>query len=176
MSALSKHTTDDGKPNMDSFDMSSSFNFLEFSKLHPTALAKRLLYIAVCLQQLPTDFDESQLRIGSIDARIDKILSTVQTLIISDDELISTIDGMECLILQGIFHFNSGNPRRAWLTFRRALNVGQLMGIHKADDSRLGERQMWSNIIQADRFLVCLGFMFSSFPRECSNSVPRHYF
>lgn len=152
MSAFKNQLT--GDDIHDFASMSSACSRSEISKLHPPAIAKNLLYFAVCLQQLPASFDTSQLQLGSIDARIDKILSTVQSLIIADDEFVSTVEGLECLVIQGIFHLNSGNPRRAWLTFRRALNIGQLMGIHKADDTRSSERLMWSHIVQADRYLV----------------------
>lgn len=155
ISAFHKMSGDESNPADSSSTMSSAFNLTELWKLHPTAIAKSLLYIAVCLQQLPFGFDESKLQMGSVEARIDKILSTVQSLVIADDELVSTFEGLECLIIQGIFHINGGNPRRAWLTFRRALNVGQLMGIHKAGGTRVGEQMMWGHIVQADRYLVC---------------------
>ncbi len=87
---------------------------------------------------------------------MDKFLSTVQTLITSDDELVSTMEGLECLVLQGVYYINAGSPRRAWLTFRRALNIGQLMGIHRKETSTSipGGRKMFHQIIQADRYLV----------------------
>jgi hypothetical protein len=105
---------------------------------------------------LPLSFSTTELQLyPSVEARLDKYLSTVQALITSDDELVSTIDGLECLILQGLFHLNAGNPRRAWLTFRRALNICQLMGIHKKNGSSIpGGEKMWYQIVQADRYLV----------------------
>jgi hypothetical protein len=134
----------------------SAFDLVEVCKRHPTNIARTLLYIAVCLQQLPLSFSTTELQLyPSVEARLDKYLSTVQALITSDDELVSTIDGLECLILQGLFHLNAGNPRRAWLTFRRALNICQLMGIHKKNGSSIpGGEQMWYQIVQADRYLV----------------------
>lgn len=85
---------------------------------------------------------------------MNKIMSTVQALITSHDELVSTVDGLECLILQGILHNNGGNPRRAWLSYRRAMNIGQLMGIQRRGDTISGGRGMWYQIVQADRYLV----------------------
>jgi len=135
--------------------MSSTYNLAEVSKLHPTVIAKSLLYLAVCSQQLPGGFDTSKLQLGpSLDQRIEKYMSTVQSLITSDDEVVSTIEGLECLLLQGIYHINCGNLRRAWLTFRRALNVGQLMGIHRGNDNMHGAKNMWYQILQGDRYLV----------------------
>ncbi|KUJ18076.1 uncharacterized protein LY89DRAFT_696498 [Mollisia scopiformis] len=87
---------------------------------------------------------------------MDKCVNVVQALITSDDELVSTVIGLECLVLQGIFHINAGNPRRAWLTFRRALSIGQLMGINKRECSIKGGPDMWYQIVQADRYLALL--------------------
>jgi hypothetical protein len=89
----------------------------EVSKLHPTSIARSILYIAVCVQQLDPNFDTARLHLlPSVDARIDKYMTTVQSLITSDDDMVSTPEGLECLVLQGLFHINAGNPRRAWLT------------------------------------------------------------
>jgi len=112
------------------------------------------MYIAACLQQLPSTFDPSRLHMGSLDTRMDKYMSMVQSLITADDELVSNMDGLECLILMGICHINAGNPRRAWLTFRRALNTGQLLGIHRPNETIPGGRPMWHQIVRADRYLV----------------------
>ena len=129
----------------------------EISKQHPTVIGRTLLYIAVCSQQLPHSFDTSLLKFPtSVESRIDRYISTVKTLITSDDELVSTVEGLECLVLQGIFQINGGNPRRAWLTFRRALNVAQLMGLHKRDTAIPGGRETWFQIVQADRYLGLL--------------------
>jgi hypothetical protein len=74
----------------------------------------------------------------------------------SDDGLVSTLEGLDCLLLQGAFYINSGNPRRAWLTFRRALNIGQLMGLHKRDTSIPNGREIWHEIVKRDRYLALL--------------------
>ena len=138
--------------------LSNTFNMADIKTEDPTIIARSLLYVAICLQQLPPNFDTSRVQIGSsTDALMDKIISTVQGLITSDDELVSTMEGLECLILQGVFHINGGSPRRAWMSFRRALNVAQLMGLHKSTDtSRRGGRNMWYQIEYADRYLALL--------------------
>ncbi|KAL3422559.1 C6 zinc finger domain-containing protein [Phlyctema vagabunda] len=142
----------------------TSFDLQEVSKRHPTIIARTLLYIAVCMQQLPTMFDRSTLQIKDLHEAMDKYMSTA-TLVTSDDELVSTLEGLECLVLQGLFHVNAGNLRRAWLSFRRALNIGQLMGLHRGYAQSLtgrdnlkapGGRRMWYQIVQADRYLALL--------------------
>ena len=62
------------------------------AKEGPTGLAKTLLYLAICIQQLPSGFDLSRLQVTSrIDHYESKIISTIQPLVTSDDEIISTL-------------------------------------------------------------------------------------
>lgn len=144
------------------FNPNHSFNIPTIAKESPAAIAQTLLYIAVCLQQVPHGYDASKLGFStSIEARVDKIISTVSGLVTSDDELVASIQGLECLILQGLFHMNAGNLRRAWLTFRRAMNIGQLMGLHKREELGstplpAGGHHLWRSLMQADRYLSLL--------------------
>jgi hypothetical protein len=131
------------------------FDMVEVAKRHPVSIAKTLLYITICLQQIHQDFDVMQLKLyPSVEAKMDKYMSTVQGLITADDDLCCTMDGLQCLLLQGVFHTNAGNPRRAWLTSRRALNIGQLMGLHRKSCSIPRGREMWQQCVQVDRYLV----------------------
>ncbi|RAL61369.1 hypothetical protein DID88_009503 [Monilinia fructigena] len=144
------------------FNPNHSFNIPNIKKESPAAIAQTLLYIAVCLQQVPHGYDASKLGFStSIEARVDKIISTVSGLVTSDDELVASTQGLECLILQGLFHMNAGNLRRAWLTFRRAMNIGQLMGLHKREELGStplppGGHHLWRSLMQADRYLSLL--------------------
>ena len=135
--------------------MASTFDMKDIPQRQILGIARSLIYIALCLQQLDPDFDSKKLSFPSPEARMEKCITTVATLITSDDELACSMDGLECVILVGLFHMNAGNPRRAWLLFRRALNIGQLMGIHKIKTTIPGGRAMWCEIMQADRYLVC---------------------
>ena len=138
----------------------STFDISLLQKAGPIRIARTLLYIAVCLQQLDGSLDQSRLNIPpSLEVRMERIITTVQSLVTSDDELVSCIEGLECLVLQGLFHINAGNPRRAWLLFRRALATGQLMGIHRdktpSVPNDVAEMDMWYKIVTGDRYL-CL--------------------
>lgn len=139
--------------------VNATFNMAEVSKKHPTSIARTLMYLAVCLQQLDPTFDTSRLHLyPSVESRIEKYIATVTALIISDDELVTSMEGLECLSLQGIYYINSGSPRRAWLKFRRSLSVGQIMGIHRsavAKTLRSG-RELWFQMVQGDRYLSLL--------------------
>jgi hypothetical protein len=58
---------------------------------------------------------------------IDRYLAIVDRWVLSDDEYASTLEGIECLILQGKCYADIGQPRRAWLMNRRGLMFAQLL-------------------------------------------------
>lgn len=67
---------------------------------HPTIIARALLYIAICIQQLPPEFDMSRIHlIPSLDVVMEEYISAVTKYVTSDDELTTTIEGLECLLL-----------------------------------------------------------------------------
>ncbi|KAK6216833.1 c6 zinc finger domain-containing protein [Colletotrichum tabaci] len=98
---------------------------------HPAILARKLLQLTICLQQLPPSFDSSKLELGLKGSIQDKMneWAAVAGLVTSNEELLGSAEGLECLILLGFYLLNSGNLRKAWLVMRRALSLAQLMGI-----------------------------------------------
>ncbi len=89
---------------------------LESSALsHPTTIARALMCLVVCLQQLQKGFDFTRLGTlsSSIDELAESLAATVCASVTSDDEIVATPEGIECMILQTIFFTNSGTPRRA---------------------------------------------------------------
>ncbi|CAM1507770.1 Fc.00g046180.m01.CDS01 [Cosmosporella sp. VM-42] len=148
--------------------------FESSSLSHPTTIARGLMCVAVCLQQLPKDFDFS--RLGSLSHSVDDLAAslteTVCASVTSDDEIVATAEGIECLILQTIFFVNAGKPRRAWLGNRRALAIAQVLGLHvHRDESFTGgfeslENQPigpWRHIVHSDRYLaLTLGLPYGS--------------
>lgn len=125
--------------------------------------------IVICLQQLPKYIDVTQLRLSSPpNEYMESLTAVIISLITSDDEIIATPEGLECLLLLSIYFVNSGRPRRAWLNNRRALAIAQLMDLHRARDDEFeagtgsGEANIadiWPHIIHHDRHLSqILGF------------------
>lgn len=102
---------------------------------------------------------------SSFSETMSRIVSTVINLVTSNDDLIGTTEGLECLILQGLWQANAGNLRRAWLSYRRALSLGQLLGVDRgcsqalksADPSLDPSKQappenLWYRIVFCDRY------------------------
>ncbi|KAJ5559490.1 hypothetical protein N7513_001889 [Penicillium frequentans] len=139
-----------------------------FSNHHPVVIAKALLWVVICLQQLPREFPVETLDLPCPPAElIAKCVNIVAHSISSDETLVSCIDGLECLVLQGIFYNNDGKLRSAWLAYRRALNMGQIIGLHRLalkvehdSESISRARHIWNHIIHADRYLSLMLGMY----------------
>ncbi|OLN95476.1 putative transcriptional regulatory protein C11D3.11c [Colletotrichum chlorophyti] len=136
---------------------------------HPAILAKHLLQLTVCLQQLPPNFDPTRLGLKRSIQDTMSDWSAAAGQVISNDELVGSSEGLECLILQGFYLVNSGNLRKAWLAMRRALSLAQLMGIERNASRPLkscdpetdpelipASHQFWYRINFCDRFLSLL--------------------
>ncbi|CAG7951420.1 unnamed protein product [Penicillium nalgiovense] len=138
-----------------------SFSEGELSTSHPTVVGKAILWIALCLQQLPSEFDLSSLDLPCLPwVLVEECITRVSTLVCSDDSIVSCIDGLECLVLQGLLFSNDGKIRSAWLSNRRAANIAQLIGFHRAEPapSESAEFQhratfIWRHILMTDRHL-----------------------
>ncbi|KAF4440713.1 hypothetical protein F53441_12224 [Fusarium austroafricanum] len=144
---------------------------------HPAILAKRLLQLAVCLQQMPPFFDGSTLGLSkSPRETMEEWVAVTGYLVTSDDDFVGCLEGLECLILQSFYQSDAGHLRKAWLTCRRALNMAQLMGIDRknaksirsVDPSFSNKHQpsspvIWFRINCGDRYLsLILGLPIGS--------------
>jgi hypothetical protein len=144
--------------------LSSSVETLRTS--HPAVVAKAILWIALCLQQLPSEFDLPSLGLSCLPGvLIDECMSRVSTLVCSDDSIVSCIEGLECLVLQGLIFSNDGKLRSAWLSCRRAADIAQIIGFHrdepatnKSADFQRRATLIWRQIMMVDRhFSLILG-------------------
>ncbi|TVY90647.1 Transcription factor [Lachnellula willkommii] len=114
-------------------DLQNSFDVLTVSASHPTVIAKLLLCVAISIEQLLPNIDSQKFQTKvPLRETMENIITLVTAAVTSDDELTGTIEGIECLVLLTVYQINAGNLRKSWLTFRRAISVAQLMGLHRA--------------------------------------------
>lgn len=128
---------------------------------HPVILARHLLILATLTQCIPpgsTNLSEDPRLL------VRKLVDVVNKTITTNEELLGSLESLECIMLEGIIQANGGNLRRSWLAFRRAMVVGQLMGIHRPyhrppkkldPNSNSDPEFMWYRIMHADKYL-CL--------------------
>lgn len=136
---------------------------------HPLILARKALQILICIQQLPPSFDWDALGTGFPQAEFIRRLDTTCLLVTSNDELVGYAEGVECLILHGYYQVNAGSLRKAWITFRRAINMAQIMGIDRGHSAafrscdpkgdparRPSAATLWHRLLFSDRYLSLL--------------------
>ncbi|KAK4184426.1 transcription factor sdnS [Podospora australis] len=135
---------------------------------HPTVLAKRLLQLCMGIQQHSPNshfLHGLQIKTKPYEHMLN-IISTVSHQVISNDDIVGTAEGLQCLVLLGLWHCNAGNLRKAWLTFRRGISLGMLMGIDRngarplkfvdpsiPESARPSAEALWYRMIQSDRLL-----------------------
>ncbi|CEL10905.1 hypothetical protein ASPCAL14012 [Aspergillus calidoustus] len=128
---------------------------------HPVLLARQMLLFASALQHLsPTAVFPGLSK--HHHAIMEDLANSAIQMVTTIDTLLGTLEGLENIILEGLYHIDSGNMRRAWLTFRRAVMVAQLLGLHQPGHYRyklinehndLDPVVMWKSIVSTER--VC---------------------
>ncbi|KAE8838353.1 hypothetical protein HRS9139_02736 [Pyrenophora teres f. teres] len=126
-------------------------------------VGRTLLHLAVCINSLPPNFDCTRLsNISDLDATMEKYVTTVCSLIISSDEQMMTLHGLETLLLLAIHHMNSASLRQAWLIVRRGLSLAQLMGFQRIISVKdlsppiqgvSNAKRIWCSFVDLDRYL-----------------------
>ncbi|KAJ5449950.1 uncharacterized protein N7458_006399 [Penicillium daleae] len=84
------------------------------------------------MQCLRLDFDEKNLGLPlCIDELMEHSTANVEQLVIHDDELSLSIEGIDTILVQAQFYANMGRPRNAWTTLRRGLSHALMLDLHR---------------------------------------------
>lgn len=122
-----------------------------------------MLIFAITLQS-----PSGEVLVGLSEPRTDlmqRLVTAATTWVTTKEEMQGTVDSLICIILEGVFETNCGNIRRAWIAFRRAMTVAQLMGIHRSPmphlkridpDLDADPEFIWFRILFMDRYLSLL--------------------
>ncbi|KAI0533590.1 hypothetical protein GGR58DRAFT_506174 [Xylaria digitata] len=129
---------------------------------HPVLLAKYMFDLATALHYLdPETYGQLDRLSQKPHVLAKRLADTARRLVTTDDELLGTVEGLQCVMMEGIYQANCGNLRRAWIAFRRAMVAGQLMGIHRPlsrplklidPSTRFDAQFFWNRIVYTDRF------------------------
>ncbi|CAI6092241.1 unnamed protein product [Clonostachys chloroleuca] len=129
---------------------------------HPVLLAKKMLLFCSFLQSAIDSIHGLAEEPGAI---INRLVEAVSTLVTTNEKLHGTMECLECIIYESVFHKTNGNLKKAWQVVRRALLVAQMMGIHRSlsppvkniDPScRTEPHFVWFRILYLDRYLCLL--------------------
>lgn len=137
----------------------------------PAEVAKMLVLLSIIVSQLPVEFNYASLRFPFDPHGFSvRCISEVERLIIHDDYFAATLPGIECQAILSKYYLNEGRPRKAWLVGRRAIEFGQLAGMHlstskapRSGDILFARRlQIWCQLVSHDRFIsLILGLPYS---------------
>ncbi|KAK4172668.1 hypothetical protein QBC36DRAFT_70845 [Triangularia setosa] len=134
---------------------------------HPVLIARKLLFLGLFLQDVPPSCAKhlEGLTAGYHDL-MSQAVERVISLVTSNDQLIDSIEGIECIMMESMYHDRAGNLRRSWTATRRAMTMAQLMGLHRGARSKsclntsmsstrtnIDSDYLWSRIVQSDRYL-----------------------
>ncbi|KAK8110634.1 uncharacterized protein PG998_007091 [Apiospora kogelbergensis] len=137
---------------------------------HPVSIARKTLLLASWLQDMPpiSSTTTGQHRTGSYYDYASQLVGAAARLVTSDDELVCSIEGVECLMIESMYLNNGGQLRRAWLTNRKAMAIAQMLGLHQEQESstssgayidenasrpRIDPGYMWLRLVLSDRYL-----------------------
>ncbi|KAI0554462.1 hypothetical protein F4679DRAFT_297022 [Xylaria curta] len=112
---------------------------------HPAVLAKRLMQLTNCLQQIQPETPPKLISRESTRCLMVKYVSVVSDLVAYNDDLVGYAEGLETLALVSLYHANAGNLRKSWLMLRRAISVAQLMGVDRLGDKPIKSAEPVSN-------------------------------
>ncbi|CAG9990284.1 unnamed protein product [Clonostachys byssicola] len=134
---------------------------------HPVLLARKLLHLSLCMQQLDPSFDRSSLQLqqGLAEA-MEGYFHLATSLVTCHDELLNSLEGLECLICEAVYLVNCGNLRRALICLRRASTLAQFMGMHRKGSrtslkqhdptTRVSGDVTWAHLAYLERYLSLL--------------------
>ncbi|PVI04215.1 hypothetical protein DM02DRAFT_519077 [Periconia macrospinosa] len=137
------------------------------SNLHPVMIARKLLMLAIFLQNLSSTalaHVSSRLAVDSAEL-MESAFDTATQLVTNNDELTGSMEGVECIMMVSLYLNNSSRLKLAYLAIRRALVIAQMIGIDQGKDSsqirildqetrkRMKPEFMWFRLIQTDRYL-----------------------
>ncbi|KAL5354232.1 hypothetical protein ACLOAV_000319 [Pseudogymnoascus australis] len=133
-------------------------------RTHPVLLAKQMLIFSSMLLHLPPNE-----YIPGLSEHHRVIMERLADAAISGvtirEELLGTMESLECILLEAFYHLNCGDMRRSLLAFRRAVVTAQLMGMNRPcnlpvkvldPSTDIDPQVMWFRIIYMDRFLSLL--------------------
>lgn len=138
---------------------------LTSSLSHPVLIARKLLLLGTFMQGIPKGAVKDLCGLSSsYKSTMYRLVDTSSKLVTSDDEFVSSLEGIECLMIEAMYHNNAGNLRRAWVTHRRAMTIAQTLGLHRGaavsatlldarNSCRIDPEHMWYRLIISDRYL-----------------------
>jgi hypothetical protein len=117
----------DEKRKEEAFEFVNNLAQIPDPSMPPVLIAKRMIILACFLQYFLSQNLHGLPEHPSVV--MNRLVDTAVRLVTSNENVVCCIEGVECIILEGVFHSNGGNLRRAWLAYRKAMVTAQLIKI-----------------------------------------------
>jgi hypothetical protein len=132
---------------------------------HPVLFAQKLIQLALCLRHFDSKTSENlQVQLNeSVTSAATRYFDAACGYVLSHDTLITSLDGLQTLMLQGRYYITIGDLRKAWSIHQRASNIASAMGIPLLAETMGGHADaVWFQLVYSDRFLsLMLGLPFA---------------
>lgn len=104
---------------------------------HPVLVARFMLQLAIFLQDMHPDTHSELKALSENPEQISqRSAHTAIKFVSTQDDLIKSMEALECIVLESLYFCNSGDLKRAWISNRRAIAHAQLMGIDSTMTAR----------------------------------------
>lgn len=135
--------------------------------MHPVLISRYMLVLASFLQHLHPDVHKEIKGLSeSPRAIMGRLADLAQSLVTTNDGLLGSIEGLECVMIESAYQVNIGNLRRSWVSVWRAMSIAQLMGLDRPNTqaqykvldpkTKYNPQHMWFHILATDRYLCLL--------------------
>ncbi|MCJ1325267.1 hypothetical protein MMC10_001929 [Thelotrema lepadinum] len=133
---------------------------------HPVLIARHMLLLATAIAHLdPHCCDEIEGLSESPRVIMERLAHLSISLVTTNDALLGSIEGLECIIIESVYQSTRGNLRRSWVSCRRAMGIAQLMALNRPEHHAQYQvfqpgvkhypQLLWFRIVYFDR-LICL--------------------
>lgn len=132
---------------------------------HPVVIAQQMLFLANISQHADSRMLAKFKHLSEEPrALMARLANAAIDVVNSNDQMLGTAEGMECLVLESLYQANAGNLRLSWLASRRLIGLCQVIGIHRRPHRALvikslrancvlDPRFVWYRVLYVDRFL-----------------------
>ncbi|KAL5340301.1 hypothetical protein BJX70DRAFT_387339 [Aspergillus crustosus] len=104
---------------------------------HLVLIARKLLVLGTFLQGvLPATMNSLESLGSSYRDIAARAVERAVRLVTTNDELICSVEGLECVMMETMYYNYAGNLDKAWMAVRRAAAAAQLMGLQRGTNSR----------------------------------------
>ncbi|KAH7312555.1 hypothetical protein B0I35DRAFT_437278 [Stachybotrys elegans] len=131
---------------------------------HPVLLANKMLRLALALQYIgPKDVIPGLAKNHRVI--MEEVATAAMTHVTTNEDLLGSIESLESIVLESMYHADQGNLRRSWVTMRRAVTAGHMANLHRpghysfnvlSSKDKPDPDELWLCVVSVERTLSLL--------------------